>query len=158
MRSEVPHDRGSIARMNGAVAVTAIARNVRHLRITLSPPRTTPMGFVVAGPPQPMQTDDVITRIMLDLAENEAVRMFSGIEPGVPASVVTLVQQLCTECGDERQPDEIVQQCRAQVARLLAANRGMVELLGDVLLREGILEGATVRQIIGDGLVLPDSQ
>lgn len=154
MSFEVPNDRGSIARIHGAVALTAMARRIPNVRITLSPPRTTPMAFVVAEPPASLNQDDLISRIMLELAGGEAVRHLNGVEPGMPTGAVSLVEQLCTQCGDDRQAPEIIEQCRADVARLLAANWPMVELLGEVLLREGRLDGTTVHQIVGDTLVM----
>lgn len=153
MNHNPPNDRGNVARLHGAVAVTALARSVRNVRITLSPPRTTPMAVVVAEHPPTPNRADLVSRLMMELAGTEAVRLFHGTEPdGVPSSALTLVEQLRSD-GDERPAPTILQESRDEVARILNVNRPLVELLGDVLLREGVLEGATMQQIVGDHLI-----
>jgi hypothetical protein len=154
--NDIPNDRESVARIHGAVALTATARGLHRVRITMSPPRTMPMAFVVAEAPADETSDDVISRIMLELASGEALRMLNGVEPGIPAGATTLLERLAAVHGDEREPAVVLQECRAKVARLLNANRGLVEMLGSVLFREGSLQGADVQRMIGDSLSNPD--
>lgn len=153
---DIPQDRESVARIHGAVALTATARGLHRVRITMSPPRTTPMAFVVAEASADETRDDVISKIMLELAGGEALRMFRGVEPGVPTGAAALLEKLATVHGDEREPTTVLQECRATVARLLNANRGLVERLGAVLLREGSLQGADVQRLVGEAIINPE--